>query len=186
MSSSDPSWIEVVERIDGLPRTCLEVEAFRHQGPAYPLLNTEGAHLFGGRWNPPDSFPVLYLALSPAVAAAELRRLADRNARSIEDLLPRRLHRYHIRLHAVLDLTTEDALKTLEVTEEAISSDDLSLPQRLGEAAHYVGFEAILASSGAGHGVTLSVFFDAIRADSETKPLDSTLWESVEDLPDTP
>jgi RES domain-containing protein len=186
VSSSDPAWIDVVERIDGLPRSLLESEAFRHQGPAYQPLNTEGAQLFGGRWNPPDSFPVLYLALSPAVTAAELRRLAARNARSIEDLLPRRLHRYNVRLYAVLDLTTEDALETLGITQEAITSDDLSVPQRLGEAAHYVGFEAILAPSAAGQGVTLSVFFDVVRADSEIQPLDSTLWESVEDLPKAP
>jgi RES domain-containing protein len=184
VSSSEGPWLEIVERVDGLPRTRYEGDAYRHQGPGYQPLNTEGARIFGGRWNPPESFPVLYLALTPAVAAAELRRFADKSARPIEDLLPRLLHAYHVRLGAVIDVTEPAALMALDLKEEALISDDVSLSRRIGETAHYVGFEAIMARSATGAGVTLSVFFDTLRANSEIRPVGSTMWESVEDLRD--
>jgi RES domain-containing protein len=67
----DPRLIELV---DQLPRTSFFGEAFRHQGPGYPPLNAEGSRIHGGRWNPRESFPVLYLARSEATAAAEFYR----------------------------------------------------------------------------------------------------------------
>ena len=98
----DPRLIELV---DQLPRTSFSGDAFRHQGPGYPPLNVEGSRIHGGRWNPRESFPVLYLALSVATAAAEFYRLADRQGIEAARLLPRRLYRYEVQLSAVSDLT---------------------------------------------------------------------------------
>ncbi len=73
---ADPRLIEL---LDGLPRTTFDGEALRHTGPEYNPL-ASGARIRGGRWNPPDSFSVLYLALERQTAAAERTRLAQRQA----------------------------------------------------------------------------------------------------------
>jgi len=49
----------------------------------------EGARLNGGRFNLPDSFPVLYLCTTRPWVVAEMRRLGERQAIGVESLLPR-------------------------------------------------------------------------------------------------
>ena len=56
--------------------------------------------------------------------------------------------------------------------------------RRIDGAAHCLGFEGIMARSAACDGVTLSVPFDVLRGDSEIRPVDSTMWDAGEDLPD--
>jgi hypothetical protein len=50
----------------------------------------EGHHAarYGGRWNPPESFPVIYLCRDEAVARANLRRLLAPHPYGPEDLRP--------------------------------------------------------------------------------------------------
>ena len=57
----------LIERLDALSRVPFEGEAFRHMGPGYGPLDAEGARIHGGRWNPPNSFPV-YPGTSTATA----------------------------------------------------------------------------------------------------------------------
>ncbi|MGH2928380.1 MAG: RES domain-containing protein [Solirubrobacteraceae bacterium] len=62
---------------------------WRQIAPRYDPLSGEGARLHGGRFNPPGSFPVLYICQSRPCAAAELKRLGERQAIGVEGLLPR-------------------------------------------------------------------------------------------------
>lgn len=167
----------LIELLDELPRSVFRGEAFRHQGPGYHPLSAEGARIQGGRWNPPNSFPVLYLALDRSTAAAEFYRRAEREGRPPEQLLPRRLYRYRVELEAVLDLTGRDALTHAALSPTDISSDDLSRCQAVGDAAHYLGLEAILTPSATSAGRNLAVFFDRLRSGSTVEPLDFELWE---------
>lgn len=169
----------LIELLDELPRSSFRGDAFRHQGPGYHPLSGEGARIQGGRWNPPNSFPVLYLALDPPTAGAEFYRRAEREDRPPEDLLPRRLYRYRIELGAVLDLTGQDELTQAGLSPTDISSDDLSRCQAVGEAAHYLGFEGIRAPSATSAGGNLAVFFDRLRSGSTVEPLDFELWEAL-------
>lgn len=140
-------------------------------------MSGEGARIQGGRWNPPNSFPVLYLALDRATAAAEFYRRAEREGRPPADLLPRRLYRYRVELDGVLDLPDPDGLGKAGLSLTAVSSDHLSSCQAVGDAAHYLGFEAILAPSATGAGRNLAVFFDRLRPGSTVDPLDFETWE---------
>src|SRR5919106_4097319 len=117
----DPKLIELVGQ---LPRTPFSGEAFRHQGPGYPPLNAEGSRIHGGRWNPKESFPVLYLATSVATAAAEFYRLAERQGFEAARLLPRRLYRYEVELSAVADLIDPHARESIGLTSEQLLADD--------------------------------------------------------------
>jgi RES domain-containing protein len=43
------------------PRTSLSTTAVRHLSPKHNPGSGEGARINGGRFNPPESFPTLYL-----------------------------------------------------------------------------------------------------------------------------
>lgn len=170
-------------RIDGLPRTEFSGHAFRHQSPQYPPLSGRGARIQGGRWNPPGSFPVLYLGLDQGVIVGEFRRLLDRQARSIADLLPRVLYRYELRLSNLLDLRSDEALRMVGLSLSDVRSDDLVPCQRIGEAAHYGGREGLLAPSAAVDGVVLALFTDRMEGGSSIVPERVGDWDAPTDVP---
>jgi RES domain-containing protein len=169
---------ELVAKLDEVSPREFSGEVCRHAGPGIHPLNTTGAQTQGGRWNPPNSFPALYLALTHETAAAEFYRRAEGENLAPEDLLPRRLHQYRVQLSAVLDLTNVDVRNALGISEDDITSDDRSFCNSLGDAAHYVGFEGILAPSATGAGDVLVVFWDRLKAESDVEPVSHTDWTS--------
>ncbi|MDE0674208.1 MAG: RES family NAD+ phosphorylase [bacterium] len=60
------------------PTRSLAAIGYRNQTPGYEVRSGEGARRFGGRFNQPDSFPVLYLCTTRKCASAELKRKAYR------------------------------------------------------------------------------------------------------------
>jgi RES domain-containing protein len=83
-----------------------------------------GARIHGGRWNPPDSFSTLYLALDRETTVREFYRLAERQGRDPEDFLPRRLYRYDIALGALLDLRDSATRAALQLGDPELRSSD--------------------------------------------------------------
>ena len=79
---------------------------------------------------------------------------------------PRRLATIRVRLSRVLDLTNSDVRAALEVSEADLTGDDPAVPRAIGETAHHLGYEAILAPSAAGEGHALAIFLDNRAADS--------------------
>lgn len=139
---------------------------YRHTAPAYAPLSGDGARRYGGRWNQPDSYPVVYTALDVATVDLELARTARRAGMTSAMMSPRRLATIRVRLSRVLDLTNADVRAALEISEADLTSEDLAVPQAIGETAHHLGYEAILAPSAAGKGYTLAIFMDNRAADS--------------------
>jgi RES domain-containing protein len=140
---------------------------YRHTAPTYAPLAGDGARRHGGRWNPPDSFPVVYTALDIATLDLELERAARNAGMTTAMMGPRRLATIRVRLSRVLDLTDADVRAALDLVEADLTSDELAVPQRIGEAAHHLGYEAILAPSATGAGQVLAIFLDNRDADSE-------------------
>ena len=70
MGSFDPA------RLNGVGLINLASVGYRNQAPGFDARRGEGARRFGGRYNPPRSFPVIYLCLTK-----------DRRVSEIEDLL---------------------------------------------------------------------------------------------------
>lgn len=133
-------------------------EGGRHLAPRYDPLDGEGARINGGRFNPPDSFPVLYICVTRRCTVAELRRLGERHAIGVEGLLPRYLYRYDIRLERVLDLTTDDAGGAVGIGWDALTGRDWTACQDLGVVAHSLAAQAVLAPSATGVDDVLAVF----------------------------
>lgn len=140
-------------------------------------MSGEGARIQGGRWNPTESFPALYVGLSEEVVTAEFHRLALRNRRSTADFLPRELYRIDVTLQVVLDFTNPDTVRALGVDLEDLTADDVATCQAIGDAAHYLGIEAILAPSAAGPGSALAVYTDRLQPASVLTPHLLGVWD---------
>jgi RES domain-containing protein len=133
-----------------LPGTALSVAGYRNQARGFDPRSGDGARRFGGRFNPPHSYPVIYLCTSRPCVIAELTRQAERQGLAIDDLLPRELWRITVDLNKVLDLTNRNTLKALEIDPADLVRDDVQLTHEIGEAAHEHGFQAIQSASATG------------------------------------
>lgn len=145
-------------RLGRVERRRFAGDGYRHQSARHDPRSGEGARIHGGRFNPPESFPVLYLCLDRPCAVAELRRLGRRAVVGVDGLLPRRLYRYELDLERVLDLTDAGVLEDLGTTPEALTADDWSFCQEIGVASHAQGDQGILCPSATGTGTVLAAF----------------------------
>jgi len=166
-------------RVARLPVVRFEGEAFRHLPPSYDPLSGRGARIHGGRWNPPDSFPVLYLGLDRRTVVDEFHRLARRQRRDPADFLPRVFYRYELLLRELVDLRDPAAPRALGVRAAELRSDRLDACQRIGAAAHDAGHEGLLAPSAAGEGTVLAVFLDRVAPPSAIAPTRMETWEQA-------
>ena len=168
--------------IASVPPTPYRGRAYRQQAGRLAPLSGEGARINGGRFNPPDSFPVLYLCVTRDCAVAELRRLGQRTVIGIEGLLHRVLYEYDVDLGRVLDLTSEAVLLRIGLTQMILTGADWSQCQEVGEAAHSAGFQAIRSPSATGVDEILGVFPGLVGSHGRLEPRLLEEWSSVSDL----
>lgn len=171
----DPVLLDVVR---ALPVTVFTGEVCRHLSPGVPPLSGHGAWVNGGRWNPPGSFPVLYLALSEETAKAEFRRMARKLREPPRSFLPRELHRYEVSLVDLVDLRSEDARREVGLSERQLRLDPPTRCQAIGLAAHEAGREGILVASATGVGLAMPVFFGRLRPTSYVRDVGFDVWRS--------
>jgi RES domain-containing protein len=138
---------------------------WRHLSPGYDPLSGEAARLHGGRFNPPGSFPVLYLCEIRACAVAELRRLGERQAIGMAGLLPRVLWRYEVDLEGVLDLADPDRRDELGLGFDVLVGPEWTSCQRIGAAAYEAGVCALRTPSATGVGIVLALFLPHVGPD---------------------
>lgn len=173
-----------LSRIAAASHSSFSGEGWRHLSPKHDALSGEGARLNGGRFNPPGSFPVLYICRTRACAVAELQRFGDRHAIGIEGLLPRRVYRYQIELDKVLDLTTDGGRADVDVGLETLIGPDWSACQELGAAAYGLGVQAIRSPSATGVDDILAVFVQRIGVGG-LHPTMVEEWRVLDDLLDS-
>jgi RES domain-containing protein len=124
---------------------------------------------------------VLYLALSPATAAAELHRGAEAMGLPTSAVLPRELYRYDVDLTTVLDLRDETTRQALEVTIDELLAADRSRSTQLGAAAAARGIQALICPSATGVGYVVAVFVENLGA-SRCEPHLVTTWTTETDV----
>ena len=105
--------------------------------------------------------------------------MAKRAGRSPEDFVPRRFYRYHLDLHAVVDLAIDPASLPDALSGLDFSAADLSATQAVGDAAQHLGREAVRAPSATGVGDILAVFIDRLQPESVIEPIDFETWEAA-------
>jgi RES domain-containing protein len=94
-------------------------------------------------------FGVLYVALAPETATAELRRRAAQLGVPVSALAPRAMLTLAIRLRRVLDLSDPAVRAAWGITLEDLASDDYARCQEVAVAAREDGYEAIRHPSAA-------------------------------------
>jgi len=158
---------------------------FRHVSMEFDCHSGEGASSRGGRWNPPESFPTLYTALSLETMAAEFLRLAARSGLSPELLLPRKICHFTASLASVVDLTSKVGLQAVGLSPTDVASDDWSSCRVVGEAVCKFGYEGLLSRSASGTGTVLVVFPLNLSPTSEVTANRTSTWQTLADLPTT-
>ena len=142
-------------------------------------MSGEGARIVGGRWNPPRSFPVLYLALSRQAVVGEFYRLARRQRLAPESFLPRTFYTYELELSALLDLREESDRAVVGLEDRDLSADNLAPCQAVGEAAFACNREGIIVPGATGHGLVIALFIGRLRPGSYARDVAAELWEHL-------
>jgi len=175
MASFDPSRLNGVDLVD------LASVGYRHQAPGFNPRSGDGARRFGGRHNPPRSFPVIYLCLTKRCVAAELTRQAVRQSVQVGDLLPRELWSIATDLERILDFTEDSVCVVAAVGPADLVRPGHGFTQQIGEAAHERGIQAIKSPSATGVDDVLALFPENLG--SATMQLELVeVWESTQDV----
>lgn len=140
------------------PGASLSVVAYRNQAKGFDPRSGDGARRLGGRFNPPHSFPALYLCVTRPCVVAELTRQAERQGLNVDALLPRELFEIRTELDNVLDLTDPATLDVLGIAPPDLVREDRHFTQEIGEVAHEHGFQAIRSPSATGVDQVLAIF----------------------------
>lgn len=138
-----------------------------------------------GRWDD-GSFDVLYTALEPDTARAEVFYHLMRAQPVFPSGLKVHLHELQAGLSKVLMFQTLETLTPFGVDVSTYGSFDYaklqaeySVTQQIGEAAHFLGYDAIIAPSARWHGQNLVVFLnDKLRYVKDHGPQDLKRWAS--------
>ena len=138
-------------------------------------LSTVGSLQYGGRYNPPREFGVLYLGEDEEVCWAEIQRRAG----SPEFLRqPWVCAEVRVELERVLDLTDGEVLRDLGIEQDDLlistgdEAEDYRLTRELARAAREAGFEALKVRSVTSRGVNLVVFTDKLSESSRVELLE--------------
>ena len=121
---------------------------------------------------------MLYVALAPETAVAELRRRAAQLGVPLAQLAPRAMLTLAVRLRRVLDLGDADVRAEWGLDEAALGADDHARCQEVALAAREDGYEAIRypsAAHGPGEpsGDNLAIFADRLHPGSDVRVMRS-------------
>lgn len=167
---------ELAARIRRVGLDPLSATAFRHVAAGADPRSGLGAKIHGGRWNPPDSWPTVYLGFSEATVRAEWARAASRQGLTLDDFLPRDLYELELELAEVLDLRDPAARNAVDLPDQALRAPDQAFCRRIGAAAHALGAEGVAAPSATGEGDIVAIFLDRLRATSLIEPRLLETW----------
>lgn len=143
------------------------------------ILSGEGSRRFGGRWNAPDTFPVIYSSMRPGTAVEEAFQLAADYELAPEDLKPRVTCGIKWNLSRVIDLTRNNLPSWLALADwmqenfaRINDSGFETLCQSFGRAARNSGVNALICpSTRVAQGVNLVVFRDQLRSTDKMRLL---------------
>ncbi len=136
----------------------------------------------GARWDPPGVFDVLYTALDPDGAHAEVFFHLNR-----APVFPSRtvylLHRIGVQTRKTLRLADMNALAALKVDTGRYSELDYTRTQAIGDAAHFLGFDGLVVPSARWEGQNLVLFLDRLDPNdplnvASSEPVDWPAWRT--------
>jgi hypothetical protein len=143
---------------------------------------TQGSAL-GGRWDlgaqsGSSSFSILYTSLTPDGAIAEVEYHLSR-----QPVFPSRyrgvLHELHVELKAVLRFESLSDLEALGVEATRYSEIRYARTQEIGDAAAFLGYDALVAPSARWPANNLMIFLEALSLNQISAIGSSTIdWQA--------
>lgn len=151
---------DLVERIDGMPRSLFTATCFRYSGVRRDPLSGAGSRSFGGRWNPREIFGAIYLATPAQTCALEAQRAANGLGTTPEVMLEAAylLHTVEVREVQVLDLRASQHLEMVGLTPADLLDDDWTACQSVAHAAWFLDYQGVIAPSASGRGFVVAAF----------------------------
>ena len=150
----------------------LAPEAF--EGDAWRIVRRDRDPLLGypagARWDPPDAFDVIYTALDPDGARAEVFFHLNR-----APVFPSRtvylLHTIRVRTRRTLRLADLGKLARLDVEIDRYDEVDYRViptrTQEIGDAAHFLGFDGLIVPNARYDCANLVLFVDRININED-------------------
>lgn len=160
---ADPTFEQLVTRFAALGTSAVPFDGvvYRSSTPRFAtgsdLLTGYGSHSRGGRWNP-IGVATVYSTLTPQTAMAESLAHNRYYGEPIEDSMPRTFVAIRMRLQKVLDLRDAKARRRLQVSmakllvvdwRQEMHAGREPITQRVGRAAHSLGWEGLIVPSAA-------------------------------------
>lgn len=130
-----------------------------------------GSRRYGGRWNPPGSFKVVYLSFTPETAIAEALATNRRGGLPDSEGLPLVVTGVRVELARVLDITSKNVEAAIGLTKEELTiapydQSPIEIPsQAIGRLCRAEGCQGVLVPSAALPGsVNIVVFLGRATA----------------------
>jgi RES domain-containing protein len=137
----------------------------------------------GGRWGPPQLFPVLYLGRpTDSVTAEAYRHLVDATeGLRGSDVGPRRLWTCHVNISDVLDLRLPGNLTRLGLTDGDLLTEPWNYLKchQVAVAAHQLELHGIIAPSASGLGETLALFDQHLGPELYPRVVAQDIWQTL-------
>ncbi len=111
----------------------------------------------GARWNPPGT-AAIYASLDKEVAVAEIRNLLA--TQPVPPSVTLTLHKLEVDLDPVADFRDMTQLLTVGITQDELTSSDLTVCQNVGGAAAWLGRAGLLVPSARAQGANLVVYIN--------------------------
>ena len=169
--------IELLDIIDAHQGVTFEGDVWRIVREERDVLQGYAA---GARWDP-GTFDVLYTALAPEGALAEIHFHLSRQP-VFPSKLRSVLHRLTVRTSRTLKIADLEALEGLGVSRETFQSLAYERCQEIADAAQFLGFDGILAPSARWPCQNLVLFLDRFEPDDlrlvESEPVDWQAWRT--------
>ena len=89
--------------------------------------------------------------------------MAEGQARGPQSFLPRDIHEIEANELRVLDLTGEETLTSVGLSMNDIRSDSWKTCQSIGEVAHFLDLQGVMAPSATGAGLVIAAFEPALQ-----------------------
>jgi len=157
MADRRPRDLDLLDKIDALPRTPCEGTGWR--------ITREGRDPLQGypaaaRWDP-GTFDVIYTSLAREGSLAEIHFHLSRQP-VFPSKLVSVLHRITLRTRRVLQLADLSAVGALGARADRYGELDYERTQAIGDAAYFLGFDALLVPSARWDCQNLVVFTDQL------------------------
>jgi RES domain-containing protein len=175
MADRRPRDLDLLDKIDALPRTLYEGSVWR--------ITREGRDPLQGypaaaRWDP-GTFDVIYTSLAREGSLAEVHFHLSRQP-VVPSKLISMLHRIAIRARRALQLADLSAVEALGVGADRYAELEYERTQAIGDAAYFLGFDGLIVPSARWDCQNLVVFTDQLApqdmAVEESAMVDWAAW----------